>query len=628
MGAQPALAYIGKRFRSSFNFDEIAPLSDIFLPLRVNFLEKIEGFDLVQFTEMIRDEFDKRDRFCYSYKIDDNTTVLLSVSLQNSPLLKNHCFMESDLHGTLIREFEECIAFLDTGGFLPINRDSYGIGSSIPLDQLRRVFFDSSRSHLTSVSLNNSNLATSAIRSRSVRASSVENTIPSFDDHAQICSTAEGYSQEPPVGWLAEEDRRKCYSDGTISIRRYVGFQKGRISESKGYRSLEQYLQWLDHLLQFAQSNAKSIQVFSRFAAEIPVPADPSPRSILIDIEDIREDYEIKNEPGTKIELTDTCCDVTDGAFAIEANGNIIEAKVEFKPETRKYKIDCSGLTDIYSREGSESLPVSVVDYLNQNQSFRILPESQGAVYSTGQFYKPRMKVGQSFNRDHYDLKPCFITDQVLTTCSFEKGAPDSANIDGWDEDSLFGMIDTFGSGKSFDRLFGDPDIMVCDDMGKEAADFILCDTRAGSKKVVFIHAKASSATHYDCSASALHVVCSQAVKNLGYMALYSPQKPSKIRTWRCRWQDDRIGRGPVRIRRGNGTGSQVWDQIRETIDDPFTEKEVWLILGNCFSQQTFEERLSRRSPPAEALQAAYLLHATMADTASVGAQLRIFCGP
>lgn len=61
-------------------------------------------------------------------------------------------------------------------------------------------------------------------------------------------------------------------------------------------------------------------------------------------------------------------------------------------------------------------------------------------------------------------------------------------------------------------------------------------------------------------------------------------------------------------------------------INNPQVEKEVWLFLGNIISQKHFEETLAKEKPAAYVIHAAYLLHATMADVASVGAKLKIFC--
>lgn len=203
----------------------------------------------------------------------------------------------------------------------------------------------------------------------------------------------------------------------------------------------------------------------------------------------------------------------------------------------------------------------------------------------------------------------------------------DSGN--GWEHDSLFGIIDDLGSGTTLVDYFGHPDILVCDDKGREAADFFLCDTSAEKPRVILIHAKASTQNH-ECSASALHDVCSQAVKNLGYLAMFSQEQPARIGSngWVGPWRSANIGIVKNRIRRGSGKSAAIWKKIQKTINNPLVEKEAWLFLGQILSRKGFEEKLGKKTPPTEALQAAYLLNATMTEVANFGGRLRIICGP
>jgi hypothetical protein len=165
--------------------------------------------------------------------------------------------------------------------------------------------------------------------------------------------------------------------------------------------------------------------------------------------------------------------------------------------------------------------------------------------------------------------------------------------------------------------------------MGREAADFFLCESSADNPRVILIHAKASAKNHV-CSASGLHDVCSQAVKNLGYLAMFSQEKPTHVRSgaWVKSWKSADIGEVRQRIRRGAGTSAGLWQKIQDTINNSMVQKEVWLLLGQILSRKALEEKLAKKTPPAEALQAAYLLHATMTDVAAVGGRLRVICGP
>src|SRR5206468_722745 len=82
-----------------------------------------------------------------------------------------------------------------------------------------------------------------------------------------------------------------------------------------------------------------------------------------------------------------------------------------------------------------------------------------------------------------------------------------------------------------------------------------------------------------------------------------------------------RVRRGPVGI-----TGPDVWRHLQSIIRDPYGDLQVWLLLGRMLKKSVLETQMTKKSPAAEAQQAAYLLFSTMNDVASVGARLRVYC--
>lgn len=69
--------------------------------------------------------------------------------------------------------------------------------------------------------------------------------------------------------------------------------------------------------------------------------------------------------------------------------------------------------------------------------------------------------------------------------------------------------------------LLAEPDMLLCTDLGTEVADFIVTQ----GNRVVFMHAKASRDRRL-YSASALHDVASQAIKNLTYLQPLAEIRP------------------------------------------------------------------------------------------------------
>lgn len=612
---QPKIFYIDGRFRSQFDFDDINPIDDVQLPLKTNLLEKLASFNIDNFIVSIVEEYKEKDYIYHIYNISDNMRVVLYVAPNNSDILVNHVFIEAQLNIFMVCEFDDYVCIFDSSKANYAGDIDNGVGFSIDVKKLKKLFAQRASTKLTTVSLYNSNLGKSSIRSRSITAVSLEDTIPFFDDYAQICTTAEGYVLDNASAFLQNK-----------TTRRYVGFSSGRIAQRTTV-TLPQYIEWLEQLKIVLEENIKPSSALTRYALEDTIPNSPEPISILLDVNEIEEHYALCSDPSVKLQINDACSDVKDGRFRITANDMEVEAIIKYS--NGKYVIECKKLDELYFNI-TESYPPSITKCLNNTQAFRILPKDYSTVYLHGQFYKPSFKIGRSFDPQYYSLKHCFIPDEIIGKCNSEKGSKTyyDLNDDTWDPDSLFGIIASLGRTTTVTDHFGDPDIVICDDVGTEIADFIYCDTK--TPKVIFIHAKADSNTH-NCSTSKLHDVCGQATKNLGYLAMFNDNAPSKLNSWQKPWKAKVIcGNGKVKSRivkiHKEMSPTMIWKQIRACINNPQVEKEVWLFLGNIISQEYFEKELAKNKPAPHVIQAAYLLHATMTDAASVGAKLKVFC--
>lgn len=608
---QPKITYVNGKFCSKFDFNIINIDKDIQIPLRVNIFKKLYNFDIGKFLKYIEAEYRKQDRVV-ELKTSSNKDLraILSVRCKSSPFLRNHTFIEADLYITIIWESKKYIFIYDSSGMNWIKFDSI---KAVDVDDLKKFFRYGNSSKLTKVTLSNSNLATSVVRSRTITAASIEATIPSFDDYAQICTTAEGYSND-------DTDER---------IRRYIGFTRGRISQYHGgYIPLFEYFIWLKLLYKIIESKEETLPIFSRYALEKEIPEETEPCYILLNIEEIRDVYITTGKKDLPLEVNDTCSEVRNGEFEIIANGKTILMKIFFDSDKNKYILISPDLESHYRRKADAiNFDQNILRYFNDTKSFSVLPKALNIIYANGTFYCPKIKVGSEFNEDAYVLGNCFIPDNNIGSCASEKGSTEYYENDStnWDPNSLFGIISRLGENTNVSEYFGNPSIIICDDMGTEIADFILCNIEP--PRIIFIHAKAIRRTDLKCSASHLHEVCAQAIKNLGYLTMFNDDKPSKLNSWDGPWNyegyqvDRRIFRADL-----NDNAQIIWNKIRRIINNPLSEKEVWLFLGNILSRKHFEDNIKDHNPRPNVIQAVYLLHATMANVASVGAKLRIFC--
>jgi len=619
--ALPDIVYLDGRFRSRFSLSSVDPSEELSLPLTVNISHKRNGFDLDRLCDEISSEYEQQDKDFRLVSVDNKTRVFLYLTFRNSPLLRTTCFVECRLGITIIREVGKYLCFYDSGGSIPYVLNRYI--DQIPTEEMRRLFSKGKRTHLTTVSLRNSNLGPRAIRSRTISAAHLYDTVPSFDDHSFVCQTALGYSE----------------ITNKQSVRRYVGFQRGKITDSSDARAtFRDYIQWLDIVEQLLTNNSASSPEFQRYAKPSAPPSDPDPINILLDLAEIQDSFATNSyrgiPAGQPMTVEDTCSEVKDKSFTITANGILATAYIEFDPTTERYHVSSTDLENLYYST-DPLFSRGLVNYLNQTQSFRVIPKSEGSLYAIGEFFSPIMKFGPSYRDDQIGLFSILHTADCVERIGSEKGTACATDGSCWDNESLFAIIDNLGRGyDNVEDLFGDPDIVVCDDLGIEAADFIIADTNG--RRVIFVHAKGlgNQGNSRKYAASPLQEICSQATKNLRYFSRFGQEEPPKARKWHnTKWPGAKGVEGEVlnRIRRkppSISTGLDLWKAIKTIIRDPYANLEVWLFLGRLLSKSTFRQKLTSGKPAAEAKQAAYLIFSTMNDVASVGARLRVICSP
>lgn len=613
--AQPDVVYLEGRFRSSFKLHAIDANDELQLPCTANILRKNNSFSISQLKKDIDIAFSEQDRVFRLQQINADTSVYLYLTFSNSPLLRSKAFIECRLGVTVLRECGDYLCVFDSGGSGP--GVVFNHATPVLASELRKLFSSNTKARLTAVSLLNSNLGQRSIRSRSITAANVADIVPSFDDHSFLCRTVQG----------------NCERNGKF-VRRYVGFQHGKITDASERRGpLSDYLAWLDYITAILASAKRPVSSFQRFASDRLTPTDPTPTSILLDISEVEEAF-VTNEgefaSGMPMQIDDKCSEVNNGQFKVTANGKVCEGTVKFDPLSKRYRIDSPDLMGLYTTEVS-ALKGGIVRYLNQDQSFRIIPKSEGCFYAMGAFYSPTLRFGMSYDDDQFGLLQAMDTSASLASVASEKGNRCQANGDGWDTDSLFNIIDQLGHGFDLDHLFGSPDLIVCDDMDKEVADFIIADST--EKKVIFVHAKGLSEGHRLYAASPLQEVCGQAIKNLKFLARFGTEVPVNAKRWHTwEWTAPRVqGRVVQRIRTSPSsvkTGLEAWSHIHAIIRNPNASMEVWLFLGRLLKKSELERQLRAKNPAAEAKQSAYLLFSTMTNVASVGAKLRIVCSP
>jgi superfamily II DNA or RNA helicase len=616
--AVPGLLYANGRLRRPADFAQL-DLEDLRLPLSANVFDKPRGFSLSEVQKSIARQCEKDDLLPHAPAPRSDTAVVFYVRIGSSPLLETGFFAEPKLGVSLLHVRGNYLFVFDSGSGRAVRTIE-----AVPVDQarLRKLYVRSTGARLTHVSTLNANLGADQVRARGIAAVSIDNLVPSFDEHAYVLRTATGYSR----GRRGSEDGEEG------EVRRYIGVGSGRVTDlGAGFVPFRDWTRWAADLANLFEARRSTLQVFRRWASSVPVPSDSKPLNILLDVSDIKDRYRTTGAggvPGNKpMELSELCADVSNGEFRIFANGRPCRVEIEFDPGRHKYELRSQDLDENYhstDRENSEG----VVRYLNRTQSLRVLPAAHGYFYTLGQFYRPLIQFGREYDDAKMGILASLTSIPRLRSVKSEKGKTCRPDGSGWEQGCLFDLIDSLGAGSDLERPLSGTEVMVCDDLNDESADFLLVQraNRWHRRRVVLIHAKADPKGSV-CSASALQDVCGQLQKNLAQVSLFADTPPSKRVKWGQPWNGRPHTAGSVNNRLRKSLGEDPEEDIRRTVKDPSADREVWIMVGNVLSKQAFERMLRQSQPPRYAIQTAYLLLSTINSVAAAGARLTVFCG-
>lgn len=618
-GAQQAILYLDGRFRSHLDISSFDPRDDLQLPLTVNVYRKGDDFDLARVREALSQQYRDDDRVVRDIALNEQVAVLWYVSFRNSPLLRTSAFVEPRFGVTIVRDPSDFVFYFDSQGGTPLD-NLPGVGPPIPARRLQKLFQRSRHWKLASVALQNSNLAPTLIRTRSVSAVEIEGTVALLDDHAFVCSTA--YGLAPRGGNNTRQSRH----------RRYVGFSSGKVSDPSGRRTtLDGYLEWIAEIEAILIGGSEPIRTFRRWASFSDPPADPRPRNILIDAAGLDRRFLTVGSNGVGddevLEMEELCKDVVGGGLTVTANGRSCQVTVTYDPVRARYSLESPALDSMYYASDPEDRR-TVMQVLNETQAFHVIPSSRSVFYSQGAFYRPRIEFGPDFDDGKTQVLGLLVPLPELREASSEKGSRCRPGGSGWEAGSVFDLLDRPRAGSPLGGHLARREMLVCDDMNDESADFILVESGSAieRRRICFIHAKARADESF-VSASDLQEVAGQAVKNLGELSQFGDARARRVGKWGQRWRSGQV-QGEVRNRiRAGPAADAAWELVREAIRDPNTDREVWLVVGRTLSARRLGIGLSQENPAPVAIQVAYLLLSTATAVASV-AKLRVFCSP
>lgn len=259
---------------------------------------------------------------------------------------------------------------------------------------------------------------------------------------------------------------------------------------------------------------------------------------------------------------------------------------------------------------GADENRVLLKQLIDKHDTFIVLFDQPRFAYLDGNLYQDDSLLhgGTQFLGYLFDNKE-------LAKVSSEKGTFKATHRT-FDVDSTFGaVLSTVSKGD---------DVIVCDDLGDEWADFIGFQINPAAPRVTFYHAKHGNLT---LGAGAFHVSVSQAIKNLGNLSLPAPAMAKKFARWNRVYKNDGVKTGIHRTCRGTVGDSKV--AVEFCRNAPHTSKRVAIVtssLSKIAVKEAFEDIAAGRTADPYFIQLYWLLSSFFAACTEVGAFGCVIC--
>ncbi|MFK3988837.1 DEAD/DEAH box helicase [Psychrobacter sp. NPDC064578] len=640
----PEYSYHESGFKKKFDFKSFNPTESLEIPLAsVCFYKKKPEFDLADCLDKLRWEFDRQGALS---KYDSELGVLTSILFNNSKFLKDSLFFEPSLEIMVVRELgHEYVAIFDSQGRKFSDNENLGIGRAIDMDTLFKVISEA-----------NKTIQTKQANTRALQKSDHRPEGISYIGNLEAVNhPATNSNYAIRTGIFNSIDTVKNKIDNSF----YLGVGSGRVSDQKKRRfSYHEFIDWLDAIHnRFQTSNTLQSDFVRSFAKLADSAPEEEPSACMLDFtnfddlafsyDDVK--YEINNdyiykEYNQGFSLINICTLSFIHTFTLKAIVpntvfKICLDKRHSKNVTVRLSFDseCKLILDISDKlEFHKNNTLLEPDQVLNKDTIKLL-YSNGITFLGGEFFELQMPTSSGVLNKNLISKiislDCLLKDDLSEK---DEGATTSSNFG---IDSIFYQIDKLSNIKNdkplleslgdFHPYLPNVDLILCTDMGTEPADFIL----SSKDKLIMVHVKCGKASQSPkSSAGAIYEVGSQAVKNLHTLVSQKFERYANDTNLRNKWKvssnksnqvelDSRIrlynGKYDLNLFQQPNTLDEVFEEIDKRRKDVLVKKEVWLVIGNAFSNSHFTKQMKHISNASDESKQAYQLIETWLTTLS-----------
>lgn len=635
----PQYMYLGSEFREKFELLNLDVDKDIRVPTAsVCFLGVEGGFTIESFVDAMLWRNHHAGELAKCYDSEYGFKVIASIRFESSKYLKSKLFFEPSLHVVIAKKIGNNLALFDSRS---INHaGDTALGTKQPVDP-QRLFNLSARGAFTRVKETHARSISSA-RRRPERVSHVGPELGASYSGQSAASYA-----------LSVTKVENLDLTQGVESSYYLSTGSGRVSDQKASSfNLERLSEWVDEVASVLDEDALPLSpVIGAFALPIDAMAVSGPLSMTIDFTDLPAGTRVVS--GAKSELLES------GFLFLECPAwqiKVGSSKLTFSYIEEVERIAFAASTDV-RLVYPDGETVSLVQDMNA-RSLKIL-FADGVSYVDGKFYKSALPTTAGLELENTviggsiypvpELQLAGLSEKGL----FQAGEYFRTSTEKFDADSVFNLIDSIARGdhqkygsSQYDvlrRLVPDIDLVICTDMGTEAADFIISSPKA----LCFVHVKCGDSRRPKSPAGALAEVGAQAIKNIEYLissneslqfgnegrlALPCPHKGSihKLKH-RVRFMaKDGVERAvPSTSKAYASCVALAIETIKKRRRSPGCKKEVWIVAANSFSYGSFKKEIRKGgAAKAESLQAYQLMDAWLAVCSANDVELKIMVSP
>lgn len=285
------------------------------------------------------------------------------------------------------------------------------------------------------------------------------------------------------------------------------------------------------------------------------------------------------------------------------------QLKINKNKKTITYHIED---IDVFYKYEDDNKEITLKELIENNSTI---------LFDNSQFFYYKKTLFQDSQLQDSGFLRYFLEENNMINANSEKGTFMQKSVN-FSYDSIFYILE-----KRLDDS-GYTDI-ICDDLGNELADFIAFD----KNRLGFFHAKYK---HVDSgrgkkSASVLHDVVSQALKNLGFLDNIENENIDLDNTYQNKWlkkyKNNEVTTDIERIRKSATSNDSIVRRLKETNRQINVQKYMVLVV-NFISKSEISDYIQNQSTNTQIQQIVWLLSSFISTCQEMNIIPQIICKP